>query len=421
MYPLVEHGMAQTAIADHFQVSEGAIRYHLRGRDGRDQQPDGRAKASLIESLELVDVVRAWWSEALAALPAGRSPNAAELHAWLQEAHAYPGSVKSVRKFIRQHLSRPPLRPFRRVELPAGVQAQVDWSEYRNVDLGSGEPTTLYVFHMILSHSRYQVDIVCPGCDQLWWHRAHIMAFERLGGVPAVVRIDNLKTGIGSGSGSQGQINAQYARFAASFGFHVDACTPRQPQQKGKVERGVRTFRCREGDFRRLARLGLEAVQDWMDDQATLRAQRRLCPVTGTSVHQAWQRERSVLRALPVPCPEPFDCCVDRTVGRDCLVAFESRQYAVPFAYAGAVVEVRGTANSVVIIDPRQGTVLRRYPRQTPERLLIDPTCYDGPGTERVLAPVPLGTLAQRIMDLQADQVERRSVDWYRDLMEVPA
>jgi transposase len=72
---------------------------------------------------------------------------------------------------------------------------------------------------------------------QLSWQSAHIQAFQRLGGVPAVNRIDNLKTGISHGAGPWGEINAQYRTFAKTLGFHVDACLPRSPQQKGKTER----------------------------------------------------------------------------------------------------------------------------------------------------------------------------------------
>lgn len=415
---LAEHGESQTVIAQRLGVSEGAVRYHLRGRDGRSE--DGRAKTALIDQCGLTEVVHGWWQESCRQLPAGRSPNATELHLWLQEEHGYTGSVKSVRKYIRQHLTRPPLRPFRRVETPPGVQAQVDWSEYRDVDCGDGgPPCTLYVFHMTLSHSRYQVDIVCRGCDQLWWHTAHLAAFERLGGVPAVLRIDNLKTGIGSGSGTSGQVNAQYAAFAKALGFHVDACQPRQPQQKGKVERGVRTFRLQEHQFRHMAVFGLEALQDWMDQQAQRRGRTRSCPVTGTSVEEAWKAEKTLLQMLPPHADAPFDVCVMRKVSRDCLVHFEGRQYAVPFAYTLQEVEVRGLAETVLILDSRTGSELMRYARRTPERLLIDSRCYEGERTATVLPPVPLGALAQRIADLQVDQVERRSVDWYAELAEV--
>ena len=42
-------------------------------------------------------------------------------------------------------------------------------------------------------------------------------------GVPAVVRIDNLKTGIARGSGPWGERNRAYAAYARAVGFHISA------------------------------------------------------------------------------------------------------------------------------------------------------------------------------------------------------
>ena len=58
--------------------------------------------------------------------------------------------------------------------------------------------------------------------DQLAWHRVHNEAFKRLGGIAAVNRIDNLKTGVARGSGVWGEINEAYSAYARTMGFHVD-------------------------------------------------------------------------------------------------------------------------------------------------------------------------------------------------------
>jgi transposase len=259
----------------------------------------------------LADAVRSWWAAQQEILPKNRSPNAEELHAWLQQEHGYTASAKSVRKWVRQHLERPRLRPYRRVETPPGAQAQVDWSEHPGIDLGDGQGARkLWVFHMVLSHSRQQVDIACLGSDQLWWHQAHLEAFRRLGGVPAVVRIDNCKTGMSHGAGVWGTVNPAYQDFARSLGFHVDPCPVRHPEAKGKVERGVRTFRGQE--LARIALLGLSALQGWSDQQTRVRSERRRCAATGTSVAEAFAAEGPLLRRLPDPCPEPFDIAVTR-------------------------------------------------------------------------------------------------------------
>lgn len=418
MTTLVEKGETYAGAAKRFAVDESTVRYHVTRQGRDDPSADGRQKPALIDALELAEAVDDWWQTELAGLPAGRSPNATALHAWLQAEHGYAGSVKSVRKYIRTHYKRPPLRPFRRVELPPGAQVQVDWSEHRDVTIGDDEPQTLYVFHMTLAHSRRQVDIACLGCDQQWWHYAHLEAFKRLGGVTAVSRIDNLKTGISTGSGVWGVVNEAYAGLARELGFHVDACPVRMPRAKGKVERGVRTLRT--AGVCRIATLGLDALQGWLDQEGIRRDSHRICPVTGTTVMEAWESERAVLRPLPTTLPKPFDTVVQRRVSRDCLVSFESRQYSVPYRHHGTMVEVRGLTGMVEFRDAT-GTVIKRWPRQTQRRLLVDPADYDGEDTALQPAPLPLGALGKRLVALGDDGVQRRSIDIYEAVADVIA
>ena len=52
-----------------------------------------------------------------------------------------------------------------------------------------------------------------------------------------------------------------------------------------------------------------------------------------------------------------------------------------------------------------QGRLVQTYPRHTACRRLIDQQCYEGPATERVEAPTPLGRIGRHI-------VLPRSWDW---------
>ena len=50
---------------------------------------------------------------------------------------------------------------------------------------------------------------------------------------------------------------------------------------------------------------------------------------------------------------------------------------------------------------------------------MIDPVCYEGPGTADVLPPKPLGRMARKLQEITALPVERRPVDLYAALAEV--
>jgi hypothetical protein len=67
---------------------------------------------------------------------------------------------------------------------------------------------------------------------------------------------------------------------------------------------------------------------------------------------------------VPETAPEPFDLAVARVVGRDGLVAFEGRQYSVPFRFVGERVEVRGIAGAVQVLKPNLDTAFRKIGRR---------------------------------------------------------
>jgi len=413
---LHQRGQPHTRTARALGVSEGTVRYHLRR--ARDGAADGRRKPSRIERLGLDQVVAHWWHAQAEHTGGERPPGVLALYEFLRDEHGFDGSYKSVRKFVRSRFGKPRLRPFRRVETPPGAQTQSDWGEFPGVDLGDPDgPATVYAFVMVLSHCRKEAVVWSRATDQLAWHRVHNEAYRRLGGVAAVNRIDNLKTGVARGCGAWGTVNEQYRVYARTMGFHVDACEARCPEQKGKTERRVGAWK--RLPVRSRAFDGLDGLQSWTDAMLEADAARRVCPATGGTVAATWEAERPLLRPLPALLPEPFDTVRTAAVHKDCTVRFEGRSYVVPFAYAGREVEVRGCSGSVQVVDPGTAAVLVSYPRHTAERILIDPTCYEGRGTDRVAPPKPLGRMARRLQEIAAMPVEKRPVDLYAALAEV--
>ena len=63
--------------------------------------------------------------------------------------------------------------------------------------------------------------------------------------------------------------------------------------------------------------------------------------------------------------------------------------------------------------------MIAAHPRHTRSRLLIEPSHYDGPGDDRVRAPVPLGKMGRRLEEIAALVPEQRPLDLYAALAEV--
>ena len=410
---LKRKGESNREIARRLDVSEGAVRYHLRRQ--AENASDGRQKLCLIEQLGLEAVVDHWWSIQLEILPDGRSPNLKLLWQLLVEDYDYSGSYKSLRKYVRGRFPAPKLRPFRRIETPPGAQTQSDWLEAR-IDLDEGERTTLYGFIMTLSHSRMTAVVWSRSMNQLAWHHVHNEAFKRLKGIAAVNRIDNLKTGVSRGAGPWGEINACYQSYARTMGFHVDPHEVRRPQQKGKAERRVGAVK--RLDFSRRFE-SLDDLQSFTDEQLLRDSRKRICPVTGQSVFETWRFEQELLRPIPATLPEPFDLIRTCRVHKDATIRFEGRTYTVPFEYVHGEVEVRGCSGFLQVVDRKSGLILRKYPRGTEQRLFIDPSCYVGEATGTVALPRPLGRMSRQLEKIAALPLQLRSIDIYAQLAEV--
>jgi len=404
---LLEQGHSQSAVARLLGVTEGAVRYHRKRRDA--SAIDGRSRQDFKASA-FAEAIAHWRDQ-----QSGGRVNLAGLHAWLRREHGYEGSLRSVQRYWKRTFPAPKIRARRRVETPPGAQAQVDWAEFPGVVLGD-EVVDLVALIVTLSWSRKRAVVWARSKDTLSWQACQIACLQRLGGAPAVMRIDNVKTAIARGAGAWGVINETYRRFAVQLKFHVDACQPRHPQGKGKVERHVRDLR-ETVDPRREAFDSLEHLQAVTDARLSERTARLLCPTTGASIAEAWDTERRLLTPLPETLPEPFDVVVRRPVGIDCLVSFEGRRYSVPFRFVGQEVEVRGLAGRVQIL--KNAAVIAEHPRDTDRLILRDEAHYEGKDTDLVRAPMPLGRMGRRLQEIAASNIQHRSIDLYARLAEV--
>jgi len=407
-----EHGRSVRSLARDLGVAESSLRERLRRH--REGIEDGRRRQSEA-CMPWDEIITTWIAEHIER--PGRPSPVKFLYDLLVCEYGYAGSYKAVLRYVRRRTPVPRMRPHRRVEVRPGTQVQVDWFEVPVHVEELGGAIRLHAFVMALSFSRMWAVLWSVSRDMLSWIRCHNEAFERLGGIALSTRIDNLRTGVASGAGPWAVINEGYADYASQVGFIVDPARARTGSDKGKVERrgrDVKRMPILDGErFTTLAEL-----QRVTDERIEALSGELLCPVTGLSIRESWERELPHLAPLPLSFPEPFDVQVSRTVERDCLVWFEGRQYETPARYAGRPVTVRGCAGEVRIYD-RSGELLRAYPRGTACRILLDRTIDDFGGDDRIIAPTPLGRLGREIVLERSWEWDapRRSIDSYHDLV----
>ncbi|HSW48870.1 MAG TPA: IS21 family transposase [Bryobacteraceae bacterium] len=417
---LQDKGQSVRGIARQLGVAESTLRERLERErsgavDGRREQPSACDPYAA--------VIAAWLArqEELTQADLPQEPIKALLGC-LRVEHGFAGSYASVWRYVHKRMASGKVRAIRRVETAPGAQGQVDWVT-RPVCIESlGGEVDLHAFVLTLSHSRMFAVLWSQRQDLLAWLDCHNRALIFVKGVPVTVRIDNLKTGVASGGGPWAVLHPGYASYAKQMGFTINPARIRQPSDKGKVERRGRDLAWLELPGKRF--YDLDDLQRYTDEQILQRVGRLCCPVTGTSVAEAWRAEQRCLQPLPPTLPEPFDVEVVRSVGLDCLVSFEGRQYSVPFVYVKRPVTVRGLPEKVAFYYDRKK--IAEYPRNTDCRLLIDQGHYEGAADLRVARPTPLGELGQQIVlrrswEASEAQASTRSIGIYADLVETLA
>jgi transposase len=217
------------------------------------------------------------------------------------EVHAagYTGGYTQVKEYVRAVRPGAPADPVVRFETPPGLQAQVDFAEFR---LPWGKRFALLV---VLGYSRLMWLQFFPRQTLAVLMRGLEEAFATFGGVPAELLFDQMKAVIIDDQreiGGKLLENIEFVRFAAHWGFRIRACRPYRARTKGKVERPVGYLR--KGFF-----YGREFLNDadlnqqalfWVTHKANLRVHR----TTGEVPQVRFDRdERWMLKPL---APRPY-------------------------------------------------------------------------------------------------------------------
>jgi transposase len=107
------------------------------------------------------------------------------------------------------------------------------------VSHSSGEIRTAQIFVAVLGASNYTF------CEATWsqklpdWINSHIRAFDFIGGVPAIVVPDNLKSAVTKACRYDPMINPSYQQLASHYRTALVPARPLKPKDKAKAEVGV--------------------------------------------------------------------------------------------------------------------------------------------------------------------------------------
>jgi transposase len=256
----------------------------------------------------------------------------------LRADYGFGYNYASVKRFVR-NLKKTHREVAAVMEHPPGKEAQVDFFEGPpTLDPDNGKWRRPWIFRMTLSCSRHGYEEPFWHQDQAHYIRAHEHAFECFGGVPEVVRHDNLKAAVVRACLYDPDVSELYAAFSRHYGFVPLPSRPRHPQENGIEERSgeyVKDNALKGKHFNSLEELRTY-LEHWNRTIARLR-------IHGTTRKQVYSHflevEKPALKPLPSERFALFEVCT-RTVHPDGHIQVAGAFYSVPHILVGQVVKV---------------------------------------------------------------------------------
>jgi transposase len=293
------------------------------------------------------------------ALSVGR--NAKAIWQDLVDDHGFSGGYQSVKRFVRKLYgsSSPPARAV--IVTAPGEEAQVDYGTGPMVrDSHSDKYRRTRLFVLTLGFSRKCVRLITFRSSSQIWSELHEKAFRRLGGVPKILVLDNLREGVLTPDIYDPALNPLYRDMLAHYGAVAMPCRIQDPDRKGKVEAGV--GHAQRTPLKGLRFENMESAQAYLDRWEERWADTRIHGTTKRQVAAMFVEEKPALQPLPL---EPFRSYQygERTVHLDGCVEVEAAYYSAPPGWIGRRVQVQWDVQQVRLLNPITGQLLREHLR----------------------------------------------------------
>lgn len=359
LHQLKDQGLSVSAMARRTGLDRKTVRKYLaQGLSAPSYGPRAPRPRRL-------DPYRDYLRQRLEAVPEIR---AARL---LRELRAlgYSGGYTALTDYVRE--IRPPRQHGfeHRFETEPGAQAQVDFAQFKTVFRDEPERLRIvWLFSLVLGYSRYLFGQFVHDQSLAQVLRCHLQAFRELGGIPAEILYDRMKTAV---LGEDEERNIIYhpklVELAEHYSFRPRACAAYRAKTKGKVERPfhyVREDFFLGSEFCNLDDMNTQ-FRHWRNEVANPRCH----GTTRRVVMEAFAEEQPTLQPLPAVAFNTV-LSLQRRISRDGMVCVQGNAYSVPDTATRRIVEVHTLADEIRIYDG--------------ERLIAAHPVVEGRGLRRV-------------------------------------
>ena len=258
-------------------------------------------------------------------------------------------SYSQFNRYYAKYLKK--LNPSMRQVHYAGDKLFIDYSGLTIpiVNQKSGEITKAQIFVSVLGASGYTFVHATPTQSSKDFITSHVQAFSFYGAVPNILVPDNLKAAVISHKRGVVKLNESYEDMARHYGIVVEPARPYRPQDKSKVELGVKAIQ-------RWILMKLRHHTFFSVDELNEHIDSLLDEYNNKVIKRLGKSRRELFVALDKPMLHPlrannytFREFKRATVGIDYHIELEGSGYSVPYQYLGCKVDVSYNNNSVLI------------------------------------------------------------------------
>jgi len=218
----------------------------------------------------------------------------------------------------------------------------------------TGEVSQAAMFVATLPASSYIYAEIQPSQELSHWIGGHVRAFAFFGGVPKIVRPDNLKSGVKSPNYYEPELNPSYQELAEHYHVAVLPARVRKPRDKPHAENSVQ-------NVERWVLAPLRNRTFFSIGQANRAIRPLLEVLNGREMEHRGKSRRQFFEELDQPAllplpehPYEFAYWKNARVSLDYHVAFEKHFYSVPHTLIHQEVRIRATERIVEIFHHGQ-------------------------------------------------------------------
>ncbi|MGD1076624.1 MAG: IS21 family transposase [Thermodesulfovibrionales bacterium] len=281
---------------------------------------------------EYRQIIAGWYKE-------HPSLKAEQVHGWLT-ARGLTVGYTTVVKYTRTFRKKVP-KAYHQLTFLAGEESQVDWCFINHPQLGK-----LCCFVFLLSYSRYLFAHVFARSSFEFFIEGHLMAFSDAGGMPYGMRYDNLASVVVKRR-PEIQYNPRFLAFARHYGIEIRLCNPGAGNEKGRVERTIRTLR---GTF-------FNTLEKYSSLKALNQGLHEWVNKKNHTIHRTTeQRPVDLLKEEKLrPLPEkPWNnVCIHppAKTTKTAMMIFDTNSYSVPDYLVGKSLFIHASPDRVKIYD----------------------------------------------------------------------